>query len=465
MSGDRPEALDRPGPWEDDAGVDERAGLGPARVGAGCVLALVGTAALVWWLAPSAGKDLAPVDALLFLALAVACALVGGAWPALLASVLGTLALNYWFTRPHHSFSVASRENVATLAVFVVVSLAVAAVVGSAVRRRQRAIRARAEADTLAMLNRTVLGGTYDVPELLALVRATFGVTRAELLDGDVPRPAGPDEVVVDAGRDAMLVVGGRRIDGVERRVLEAFASHLGVIREREAAIRQLAAARELEAGNRTRTALLAAVSHDLRTPLAALRAAAETLRLSAERLDAQDRDQLLAAIEESTSRLTAMVSDLLDMSRLQTGAVTPRFEDVPLGEVVRRAAVGLPADRIAVGTLPVAHVDAGLLERAVANVLANAVRYSDRVEVAGGCSGSRVELRVRDHGPGVPPADRSRVFEPFQRLGDVPGGEGVGLGLAVARGLVEAQGGAITLGDTPGGGLTVVVELGGPNR
>jgi two-component system sensor histidine kinase KdpD len=445
--------------------VDERAGLGPARVAAGCALAAVGTALLVWGFAPSPHDDLAPVDALLFLGLAVACALVGGAWPALLASVLGTLALNYWFTQPYHSLSVASRENVGTLAVFVVVSLAVAAVVGSAVRRRRRAIRARAEADTLAMLNHSVLGGTYDVPALLALVRRTFAVDRAELLAAGAPRPAGPDEVAVDAGRDAVLVVGGRPVDAAERRVLEAFASHLGVLREREEAARQAAAARELEAGNRTRTALLAAVSHDLRTPLAALRSAAETLRVAGDRLGLAERDDLLLAIEESTSRLTGMVSDLLDMSRLQTGSVAPHLEDVSLAEVARRAGVDLPTNRVTIGPLPDAYVDAGLLERALANVLANAVRYSDRVEVGATADDHRVALRVVDHGPGVPPEQWARIFEPFQRFGDTPAGEGVGLGLAVARGLVEAQGGAVTVEETPGGGLTVVLDLPAASR
>jgi two-component system sensor histidine kinase KdpD len=446
--------------------VDEHLGLGPARTVAGGVLAVAGVAVLVAVFAPSSHDRLAPLDALLFLGLAVGCALVGGAAPALLASVLGTLALNYWFTRPYHSLDVASGENVATLAVFLVVSLSVAAVVGSAVRRRRRAILARAEADTLAMLNHAVLGGTYDVPALLALVRETLGVERVELLEADAARPAWPADVV-DAGRDAVLLVGGRPLDEAGRRVLGAFASHLGVLREREEAARQVAAARELEAGNRTRTALLAAVSHDLRTPLAGLRSAAETLRLAGDRLDPSARDELLLAIEDSTIRLAGLVGDLLDMSRLQTGAVTPHLADVPLGDVAEHATASLPDVGIVIGELPVAHVDAGLLERVLANLLANAVRYSAVVEVRGGRVGRRVQLRVVDHGPGVPEADLPRIFEPFQRLGDTPAGDGagVGLGLAVARGLVEAQGGAITPEQTPGGGLTLVLDLAGPTE
>jgi two-component system sensor histidine kinase KdpD len=220
-------------------------------------------------------------------------------------------------------------------------------------------------------------------------------------------------------------------------------------------------AAQQLEAGNRTRTALLAAVSHDLRTPLAGLRSAAETLRVHDQRLGPDERHELLTAMDLSIARLTAMVSDLLDMSRLQTGAVRPIADEVPLGEVVRRALAGLDgADRVRVGELPTAYVDPGLLERVVANLVGNALRYSDAVEVDGTTHATRVELRVVDHGPGVDPGARDVMFEPFQRRGDA--GTGVGLGLAVARGLTEAQGGALDAEQTPGGGLTMVLELPG---
>jgi two-component system sensor histidine kinase KdpD len=235
----------------------------------------------------------------------------------------------------------------------------------------------------------------------------------------------------------------------------------MGVLREREEMARQSMAAQQLEAGNRTRTALLAAVSHDLRTPLAGLRSATETLQAHDRRLGDAERHELLAAMASSIARLATMVSDLLDMSRLETGAVTPIAGDVPLGEVVRRALAGLEdAERVQVGALPTAYVDPGLLERVVANLVANALRYSDVVEVLGDTRGARVELRVVDHGTGVDPDLRSRIFEPFQRHGDV--GTGVGLGLAVARGLTEAQGGTLEAVDTPGGGLTMVLGLPG---
>ena len=451
----------------DDGGVTiptapEGGSLDRRRVLGGWLLAVPGTALLTAALVPLHRGQAPTFEAMLFLALAVSAALVGGRWPAVGASVLGTLSLNFFFTDPVHTLAVDDGLNVLTLGLFLVVSLAVASVVDSAARRRHQATAARAEANTLGMLNRTVLRGEYDVPRLLELVRETFGAESAELVPPDHPVP--PGDSVAPATRQSLLVLHGVSLGPADQRVLAAFAGHVGVLQEREELARQTAAARELEAGNRTRTALLAAVSHDLRTPLAGVQAAAETLRLHDARLDPEDRADLLLAIEESTGRLTAIVADLLDMSRLQTGAVQPVLSDVPLDEVVRAALVGLPDDgRVRVpAPLPVASADAGLLERVLANLLGNALRHTDgAVEVTGGTVGHRVRLCVADHGRGVPPEQRHRMFEPFQRLGDSASGDGVGLGLAVARGLAEAQGGSLDATETPGGGLTMVVELG----
>ena len=437
--------------------------VGPGRVVTGWVLALVGlpvmTAALV-----AVRRDASlSFESMLYLALAIGCALVGGRWPAVAAAVLGTAALNFWFTAPVHTLKVTSARDLLTLVVFVVTSLLVAGVVDSAARRRARAILAEDEASTLGMLNREVLGGGYDVPQLLELVRRTFGGSGVELVGNE--ERVRPGDTVVPATATSQLVLHDRSLDGAQRRVLAAFASHVGVVRQREELARQTAAAQELEAGNRTRTALLAAVSHDLRTPLAGIRSAAETLRSRGDRLAESDRAELLAAIEQSTGRLTTMVSDLLDMSRLQTGAVQPTLVEVPLGEVVDRVLADLDASeaaRVQVGPLPAARVDAVLLERVLANLVANALQHSPVARIEGSETGRVVELRVADRGPGVPLADRARMFEPFQRLGDTPAGEGVGLGLAVARGLTEAQGGSLRAEDEPGGGLVMVLQLPG---
>jgi two-component system sensor histidine kinase KdpD len=451
----------------DEVSTEERGGaLSPRRVASGWALALLGVPALTAVLLAAHHGPALSYEAMPYLVLAIACALVGGRWPAVVASVFGTLALNYCFTPPLYTLDIAQARDIVTLLVFVVTSLAVASVVDSAARRRSRAVVAEHEAATLAMLNRTVLGGEYDVPGLLVLVRDTFQGDAAELVDGG--GPVGPTDTSVPVSGSTRLVVRGRHLDEGERRVLGAFASHLGVLREREELVRQTEAARELEAGNRTRTALLAAVSHDLRTPLAGIRSAAETLRAHDDLLAPEDRTALLEAIVHSTARLTTMVSDLLDMSRLQTGAVQPSLAEVPLDEVVDRALKGLDgASRVQVEALPAAVVDATLLERVLANLLSNALRHSDVVEVSGATSGRRVILRVTDHGPGVPFAERPRMFEPFQRLGDAPAGEGdgVGLGLAVARGLTEAQGGSLHVEDASGGGLVMVLDLAGADR
>jgi K+-sensing histidine kinase KdpD len=443
----------------DDDGVG--ASLGRRRLVLGWLLAVLGTGALTAVLVPLHSGPAPTFEAILYLALAVGCALVGGLGPALGASVLAVLSLNFWFTEPVHTLAVASGVNVLTLVTFALVSVAVSSVVDSASRRRAQATAARAEADTLAGLNRTLLAGDHDASRLLDLVRETFGATSAELVPAD--STVAPGDAAADASRDTILVLHQVTLDPAQQRVLAAFATHLGVLRDRDELARQTAAARELEAGTRTRTALLAAVSHDLRTPLAGLRAAASTLRRHDADLSPTDRSDLLGAIESSTTRLSRMVADLLDMSRLQTGAVTPVLVGVPAAAIVESVLTELASrDRVRVVLpLPDLTADVTLLERALANLVGNALHHTGgSVEITGRLDGRRASLVVVDHGPGVPVAERGRIFEPFQRLGDQHADDGVGLGLAVSRGLVEAQGGSLQAEETPGGGLSMVVEL-----
>lgn len=224
---------------------------------------------------------------------------------------------------------------------------------------------------------------------------------------------------------------------------------------------------RLLAEANRVRTALLAAVGHDLRTPLAAAKAAVSSLLSKDVELVADDRRELLTTADESLDRLNALVGNLLDMSRLQAGAMPMRLEPLALDEVVATALDALPDGREVrvelADDLPPVVADAGLLERVLVNLLDNALRHtpSGRPPVLAAVSrGAGVELRVADHGPGIPARDRDRVFLPFQRLGDTDNTHGIGLGLALARGLLEAMGGRLQPGDTPGGGLTMLVTL-----
>lgn len=222
-----------------------------------------------------------------------------------------------------------------------------------------------------------------------------------------------------------------------------------------------------LAASNRIRTALLAAVSHDLRTPLSSVKAAVTSLRQTDVALSEADRAELLATIEEGADRLEALIANLLDMSRLQTGSLHPLLRPISLDEVVPMALRGLDRfDEVLIDVpedLPLVVADPGLLDRVLANLAANALRYSPagRSPAVVARSGPDVvRIDVVDHGPGVAPADRERVFGPFQQAGDRRPAGGVGLGLAVARGFTEAMDGSLVARDTPGGGLTMRLAL-----
>jgi two-component system sensor histidine kinase KdpD len=248
-------------------------------------------------------------------------------------------------------------------------------------------------------------------------------------------------------------------------------AATVSVLVDREARARaEAAGAAELVEVNELRTAILAAVSHDLRTPLASIKASVSSLRQPDVPWNAQETGEFLATIEEEADRLNNLVGNLLDMSRIQTGSVAMERRPIGLDEVVPKALASLPDGGRGIEvdvpeSLPRVAADAALLERAIANVAANARSWSppgEPVRILGSSSAGRVELRVVDRGPGIPAAERTRVFEPFQRLGDRPagGGDGVGLGLAVARGFVEAMGGELVIEETPGGGLTMVMAF-----
>jgi len=420
-------------------------------------------------------------DMLLFLSLTVAAALFGGLFPALASAAVGSLLLNWYFTPPVHTFTIADPKNIVAIAIFVAVAVSVASVVDLAARRTHQAARLRAESEILSFLAGNVLRGETSLEALLERVRETFGMESAALLEraGDVepwtcagsvgPRPCqNPEDADVDVpvGDHMALALSGRVLPAEDRRVLAAFAAQAAVVLDRRRLREEAEQARALAEGNRIRTALLAAVSHDLRTPLAGIKAAVSSLRSEDVAWSDEDRAELLAGIEDGADRLDNLVGNLLDMSRLQTGTVTPMIREVDLDEVVPMALGGVPEDTVELDipeTLPMVAVDPGLLERAVANLVENAVKYSPDatpVLIKASAIADRVEIRVVDRGPGVPDEAKNRIFEPFQRYGDAPRGAGVGLGLAVARGFTEALGGTLGAEDTPGGGLTMVLSL-----
>ncbi|MEC4016618.1 sensor histidine kinase [Streptomyces sp. H27-D2] len=420
-------------------------------------------------------------DVLLFLFLTVLAALLGGLLPALASAAVGSLLLNYYFTPPTHTLTVSDPENIVAIAVFFAVAVSVASVVDLAARRTHQAARLRAESEILSFLAGSVLRGETTLDALLERVRETFAMESVALLeresDVDPWTCAGsvgprsllrPDEADVDmpVGDHLALALSGRVLPAEDRRVLAAFAAQAAVVLDRQRLVGEAERAQELAEGNRIRTALLAAVSHDLRTPLASIKASVSSLRSDDVAWSEEDEAELLAGIEDGADRLDHLVGNLLDMSRLQTGTVTPLIREIDLDEVVPMALGGVPEDSVTLDipeTLPMVAVDPGLLERAVANLVENAVKYSPEgapVLAAASALGERVELRVVDRGPGVPDTAKDRIFAPFQRYGDAPRGAGVGLGLAVARGFAEAMGGTLTAEDTPGGGMTMVLSL-----
>ncbi|MFF2197978.1 ATP-binding protein, partial [Streptomyces sp. NPDC058157] len=405
----------------------------------------------------------------------------GGLLPALGSAAFGSLLLNYYFTPPLHEFTISDPKNIVAIAIFVGVAVSVASVVDLAARRTHQAARLRAESEILSFLAGSVLRGETALDALLERVRETFSMDSVALLergtDVDPWTTAGstgrtpatrPEDADVDMpiGENMALALTGRVLPAEDRRVLGAFAAQAAVVLDRQRLVDEAEEARRLIEGNRIRTALLAAVSHDLRTPLAGIKASVTSLRSTDVEWSEEDRASLLEGIEDGADRLDHLIGNLLDMSRLQTGTVVPIVRVTDLDEVVPMALAGVPDDSVDLDipeTLPMVAVDRGLLERAVANIVENAVKYSPggrAVNVSASVLADRLELRVVDRGPGVPDDAKDRIFEPFQRHGDAPAGAGVGLGLAVARGFLEAMDATLTAEDTPGGGLTMVLTL-----
>ena len=415
-----------------------------------------------------------PTVLLLYLALVVVVATLGGLVPAVVAAIAASVLANWFFTEPVHTFSIGEAENVVALLVFLGVGVVVSLLVRSTLRRSAEATRARLEAAALARSSATLVGAEDPLPRLVQQVHETFGLEGCAVVEagervvasaGRLPPDGGGGERLALGENVELVLVGPVVADDLE--ALQAFAAQLRAALEQERLRREAAKTSRLSEANELRTALLRAVSHDLRTPLASIKAAVTSLLQHDVDWTLEATTEFLQTIDEEADRLNRLVGNLLDMSRLETGALSVRPRPVGLEEVVAAALSSLPDRGAGVvvdvpETLPAVVVDPALLERAVANLVANASQHTPSgrtVRVEAREVGARVDLLVVDRGPGVPEDDRERVFAPFQRLGDT-GSTGVGLGLAVARGFVEAVGGQLTLEETPGGGLTVVVTL-----
>jgi two-component system, OmpR family, sensor histidine kinase KdpD len=489
------------------------AGIRPGRLAAGIAVAVVVPAVLQWMCLEVWNADLTAAS-LLQLTGAVAAALVGGIVPGMLAAFWASLLLNYFMVAPTGSLFIHDARTVVSLGCFAAVSGAVALVVHLAERRLAVARRAREEAAVLTRLTTAVVAAQDPVSSLLEQSLEVFGADGAALFirpaeaGGGPPwdrawtrraaagqAPATPAEAAADTveqveGRIALVLRGAAPPAG-RRNLLRAFTAQLAAVLDRQQLAASLDENRMLVRDNKMRTSILQAVSHDLRTPLAGIKLATSSLLQPEARFDETDRQELLGTVEAYVDRLSVMVENLLDFSRIAGDAVGAVLGPVQWQDVMPGALRGVPPGSVELrGVTSAAPVvaDAGLLERVVANLAENAARHAPGSRIVLVASGSGLaaetgaeavgadgggpgesgragfgELRVVDTGAesAAPlPEDLEELFVPFQRFGDAAGPGGTGLGLAVARGLTEAMGGTLTAQRTPGGGLTMVVRL-----
>lgn len=459
-----------------EAGVLPRLsqGLTPRRRRAGLLLAAAALPLLTVGLVAIRGNIALDSVLLLYLLAVVVISVVGGLAAGVTAALLSFLLANFFLTPPYHAFAVEDRDSIIALLVFLAVAVTVSALVDVAARNRVEAVRSEAEAAMLGRMAAEPLAGP-SVEDILADVAVTFGLDSVALVerrDGSDTILAsvgvalhGPGTIAVDAGAGRLLLGGGREPFAEDRRLLGNLAHAASRALDTRAMAEEASRARELAEVDRLRSALLAAVGHDLRTPLAAVKAAVTTLRQPDVALGATDRDELLATVEESADQLADLVANLLDLSRLQAGALSIDLHPVPVDEVVARALIERHLGHVrndVTDDLPLVLADAGLLERVVANLADNAHRHAAgmAVGISAQVTGSTVQIAVVDHGPGIEESDWVRIFVPFQRLGDRGTDGGVGLGLAIARGFTDAMGGSLEPALTPGGGLTMIVTL-----
>jgi len=448
--------------------------LSRTRLLVGFAVALIAGPLLSWLLTTFRTESSITSDVLAYQLLVIVVALIGGIWPGLFAAVLSGLTLNFLFVEPLYTLTIDDPRQLLALVLYVTNVLLVSYVVDQAARRSREARRAAAESQLLASLASSVLRGEDALQAMVTRTREAFGLTGVRLLIDGEPHvadgePAADDRVTnVPIGTHGVLELHGQDLAASERRLLQVIAAQIDQAIEHGALARAASAAGELAETDRVRSALLAAVGHDLRRPLTSASAAISALRSSELKLPRAEREELLDTASESLDALAELVTNLLDVSRVQAGALAVKLAPTDVADVVFPALdeLGLGPGAVELDLaddLRPVLADAVLLQRVVVNLLANAVRHSpqgERVRLAASAFRDQVELRVVDRGAGIPPERRGEVFTPFQRLGDTDNDAGLGLGLALSKGFVEGMDGTLEVEDTPGGGLTMVVTL-----
>ncbi|MDN5774104.1 MAG: DUF4118 domain-containing protein [Brevibacterium aurantiacum] len=429
-------------------------------------------------------STLLSLNFLSYITVVVVVALIGGLWPAVMTAVLGTILINWFFTHPVNSLSIKQIENILALVIFIAVAVAVATVVDLAARRSRQAQVAEHEGTVLSELAGSMIAEGDSPEAMVTAIRSTFfldGVALFLRTDGDEWRiVASAGEPIasraeanetVDLDELAFLALRGQPLSVGEQRILDAYGGRLLRVLTESALQASRSQARELSAGNAVRTALLTAVSHDLRTPLGAIKAASSTLMLEEIELSASQERLMLETIDHGTQRLEKLIDNLLDMSRIQSGALTIATTPALVADLVSSALSEVGAAESTAAAMPPISVDVepdcwvdvdfGLLERVLVNILENSVKYGEGAPISIDASNGSdaVFLKIADSGPGVSEEALERIFTPFTRLNE-SNTVGLGLGMAVALGLCQAMNIELSAEQTPGGGFTSLLTF-----
>ncbi len=408
----------------------------------------------------------------LYLFAVLPIALIYGTEFAVFVSIASMLAFNWFFLPPVHTFTLADPRNWFALAVYLATAVVVSELAARARRRAAAAEQREREATLLAELATELLRGRgleEELSEIATRAAAVLGVDAAEIELGPTRRPpkgSAPYPLEVD-GRAVGRMYMSEQAEpslSVRSRFLPALAALLAVAEDRDRLQREAFEAETLRRSDLVKTALLRAVSHDLRTPLTGIRTSVGALRTPTLTLSADDRAELLETIDVEASRLARIVDDLLDLSRLEVGSAAPEREVWSLDDLVNQAVASLGADgRVEVqGEAPLVEVDATQIERVLANLLENALKFSPpnaSVQVRITCTRKEAVVRVIDQGPGLLPEELERIFDPFYRRAE-SGKAGAGLGLAIAKGFAEANGGRLWAESRPDQGASFALAL-----